>query len=123
MTDIKNFQQPDWVSTDCQANYLSLPENQRTQVIQWIHTLPGSGHPGINCTNTMVRQQFQWPTLTTNVTNYVQGCQVCAQTHTPQHLPVGLLEPLSIPRRSWSHIAIDSITDLPPRMATTPSLS
>ncbi len=28
MTDIKNFQQPDWVSTDCQANYLFLPENQ-----------------------------------------------------------------------------------------------
>lgn len=106
VTDTKNFQHPGWVSTECQTKYLFLPENQGIQVIQWIHTLSDSGHPSISRTNTMVRQQFWWPTLTTDVTNYVQGCQVCPQSHTPQQLPVRHLEPLSIPRRPWSHIAI-----------------
>lgn len=35
-----------------------------------------------------------------------------AQTRTPRKLPTGLLEPLPIPRRPWSHIAVDFITDL-----------
>ncbi|KAI2644826.1 Transposon Tf2-8 polyprotein [Labeo rohita] len=33
---------------------------------------------------------------------------------TPKELPSGLLQPLPIPQRPWSHLSIDFITDLPP---------
>ncbi len=44
---------------------------------------------------------------------YVRSCSVCAMSSTPRHLPVGKLVPLPIPRRPWSHMGIDFVTDLP----------
>ncbi len=38
---------------------------------------------------------------------------MCAQSKTPRELPAGLLEPLPIPQRPWSHLAVDFVTDLP----------
>ncbi|KAI2650126.1 Transposon Tf2-6 polyprotein [Labeo rohita] len=38
-------------------------------------------------------------------------------------LPAGLLQPLPIPRRPWSHIAIDFVTDLPPSSGQTTILT
>ncbi|KAK3550710.1 hypothetical protein QTP70_003968 [Hemibagrus guttatus] len=35
------------------------------------------------------------------------------QAWTSRHLPEGLLEPLPIPRRPWSHLSVDFLTDLP----------
>ncbi|KAI2655924.1 Transposon Tf2-9 polyprotein [Labeo rohita] len=40
-----------------------------------------------------------------------------------RHLPAGLLQPLPTPRRPWSHIAVDFITDLPPSQGHTVILS
>lgn len=49
--------------------------------------------------------------LTQDVTNFVKSCSVCAQT--PRELPAGLLEPLPIPQRPWSHLSVDFVTELP----------
>ena len=49
----------------------------------------------------------------TDVTNLVQACRVCAQAKASHQLPVGLLEPLPVPQRPWSHVALDFVTDLP----------
>ncbi|KAK3572216.1 hypothetical protein QTP86_027122 [Hemibagrus guttatus] len=35
------------------------------------------------------------------------------QAWTSRHLPEGLLEPLPIPRRPWSHLSVDFLTNLP----------
>ncbi len=34
-------------------------------------------------------------------------------SQTPHHLPAGKLVPLPIPRRPWSHVGVDFVTDLP----------
>ncbi len=52
--------------------------------------------------------------MTKDITTYVKACQVCAQSKTPRELPSGLLHPLPIPQRPWSHLSIDFVTDLPP---------
>ncbi len=52
--------------------------------------------------------------MTKDITTYVKACQVCAQSKTPKELPSGLLHPLPIPQRPWSHLSIDFVTDLLP---------
>ncbi len=51
--------------------------------------------------------------MTRDVNGYVRSCSVCAMSKTPRHLPVGKLVPLPVPRRPWSHIGVDFVTDLP----------
>ncbi|KAK3539566.1 hypothetical protein QTP70_010279 [Hemibagrus guttatus] len=38
---------------------------------------------------------------------------MCAQSRVSRQLPEGLLEPLPTPRRPWSHLSLDFLTDLP----------
>ncbi|KAK3507083.1 hypothetical protein QTP70_004474 [Hemibagrus guttatus] len=63
---------------------------------------PSSCPPGLLYVPSMRRQRvLRWATLA-----YIE-------LHNCRQLPEGLLEPLPIPRRPWSHLAIDFITDLP----------
>ena len=45
---------------------------------------------------------------------YVLSCDACQRNKVVRHAPFGLLSPLPIPTRPWSHVALDWITDLPP---------
>ncbi|KAK3554920.1 hypothetical protein QTP86_000948 [Hemibagrus guttatus] len=71
----------------CPSTKLFVPLHFRQQVMQWVHEAPSSGHPGIRRSTQLAR--------------------------TSRLLPEGLLEPLSIPRRPWSHLSVDFLTDLP----------
>ncbi|KAK3521101.1 hypothetical protein QTP86_001892, partial [Hemibagrus guttatus] len=71
----------------CPPTKLFVPLHFRQQVMQWVHEAPSSGHPGIRRSTQLVR--------------------------TSHLLPEGLLEPLPIPRRPWSHLSVDFLTDLP----------
>lgn len=44
---------------------------------------------------------------------YIRNCSICNINKSSKQAPAGLLQPLPIPHRPWSHIAIDFITDLP----------
>ncbi|KAK3544488.1 hypothetical protein QTP86_013138 [Hemibagrus guttatus] len=83
------------------------------QVMQWIHEAPSSGHPGIRRTTQLVRRRFWWLSLASDVEGHVRACPTCAQARTSRQLPEGLLEPLPIPQRPWSHLSVDFLTDLP----------
>lgn len=98
---------------ECPAGKIYAPSSLRNRIIQWAHTSLASGHPGINRTTALVRNSFWWSTLSADVKSYVTACQICAQSRTPWQLPAGLLEPLPIPQRPWSHLSIDFVTDLP----------
>lgn len=84
------------------------------RIMQWIHTSISAGHPGISRTICLLQNSFWWPAMAREVTAYVKSCQVCAQSKIPKELPSGLLQPLPIPQRPWSHLSIDFVTDLPP---------
>ncbi|KAI5104177.1 hypothetical protein C0J45_5803, partial [Silurus meridionalis] len=51
--------------------------------------------------------------MSNTVAEFVRGCNICAISKTPRHLPMGKLVPLPTPQRPWSHIGIDFVTDLP----------
>lgn len=103
----------DPVPNKCPQDKTYLPLAVRPQLLQWIHSIPSSGHPGSLRTLSLVANKSWWPSMTQDVTQFVKSCPVCAQAKSSRQLPSGLLEPLPVPNRPWSHIAIDFITDLP----------
>uniref|UniRef100_A0A8C2CFL6 Integrase catalytic domain-containing protein n=1 Tax=Cyprinus carpio TaxID=7962 RepID=A0A8C2CFL6_CYPCA len=50
-------------------------------------------------------------------------CVPCNTSKSPRQLPAGLLQPLPIPQRPWSHIAIDFVTDIPSSQGNTTILT
>ncbi len=54
-----------------------------------------------------------------DIREFVLACSVCARGKTSNRPPEGLLQPLSVPSRPWSHIALDFFTALPPSLGNT----
>ena len=48
-----------------------------------------------------------------DVDEFVQACPVCARAKDNNQPTPGELQPLPVPRRPWTHIAVDFITGLP----------
>ncbi|KAG1927325.1 retrotransposable element [Pimephales promelas] len=103
----------------CPPNRLFVPEELRSDVIQWGHSSNIACHPGVNRTGFSVKQRFWWPRMARDVHDFVLACSVCATGKSSNRPPEGLLQPLPVPSRPWSHIALDFITALPPSQGNT----
>ena len=73
-----------------------------------------AGHWGIDKTKELLERKFYWPSLATDVQEYVLSCQTCQNIAIPRHKPYGKLQPLPIPERPWKEVSLDFITQLPP---------
>ena len=91
-----------------------VPRQSRAQVLQWGHASQLSGHPGTNRTINFIQLKFWWPEMREDVVSFMAACSVCAQAKVPHQSPQGLRQPLPIPHRPWSHIALDFVTGLSP---------
>ncbi len=98
---------------------LFVPNVVRSDVLQWGHASLLSGHPGVTRTLKRIQTRFWWPSMQADVRRFVSGCFVCAQNKEPKAHPQGLLHPLPIPRRPWSHISLDFVTGLPKSQGNT----
>ena len=56
-----------------------VPENveSRNLIVEELHSVPYSIHPGINRTVNEVRKSFFWKGLTGHVREYVESCPTC----------------------------------------------
>ncbi|XP_061157614.1 uncharacterized protein LOC133169427 [Syngnathus typhle] len=95
------------------------PEGLRSSVLQWAHDSRLVCHPGAACTRYVVAQRFRWPTWQVDTSDYVRACSICNRCKTSTRPPAGLLQPLPVPRRPWSHLSIDFVTGLPPSEGNT----
>ncbi|XDV19457.1 hypothetical protein PO909_024927 [Leuciscus waleckii] len=103
----------------CPSNRLFVPEELRPDVIRWGHCSSLACHPGVSRTLYLVKQRFWWPLMARDVHDFVLACSVCAIGKSSNRPPDGLLQPLSVPSRPWSHIALDFVTALPPSQGNT----
>ncbi len=103
----------------CPAGRLLVPEALRPEVLQWGHESRLVCHPGIRRTLFAIRQRFWWPTLAADVRQFVLACPTCAQCKPVNRPPDGLLHPLPVPSRPWSHIPLDFVSGLPPSKGNT----
>lgn len=92
---------------------LFVPGAVRSRVLQWAHSSTLTCHPGASRTLTFLRRRFWWATMPEDTKAFVLACPVCARNKTSSRPSAGLLRPLPIPRRPWSHVALDFVTGLP----------
>ena len=78
-----------------------------------------AGHWGRDKTLELIRRNFYWKTMLTDVAEYVATCPVCQSIDTPRHKPYGSLQPLPVPERPWKEISLDWIVSLPPSRTST----
>ncbi len=103
----------------CPPNRLFVPEGLQSSVIQWGHCSNVACHPGVSRTKFLVKQRFWWPLMARDVHDFVLACSVCATSKSSNRPPDGLLQPLPVPSRPWSHITLDFVTALPPSQGHT----
>ncbi|KAL0175542.1 hypothetical protein M9458_027872, partial [Cirrhinus mrigala] len=123
MTEITESHAQDPPPGDCPVNLTYVPAHLRTRVLSEVHSNPSSGHPGIEATIDLLRNRFWWQSLRPDTITFIKRCSVCNTSKVPRQLPAGLLQPLPVPNRPWSHIAVDFITDLPASNGLTTILS
>ncbi len=97
----------------CPPDAQYVPRLHRTQLIHLMHSSLGTVHPGANVTLSLLKGRYWWPNMAREVRRFVQGCEECAISKSPRHLPAGKLLPLPVPNRPWSHLSVDFVTDLP----------
>ena len=107
----------------CPCNRLFVPVSLRSKVIHWAHTSMLTCHPGVKRTMFVIKQRFWWPAMEKEVADYVAACPVCARNKTSSRAQMGLLHPLPVPHRPWSHISLDFVTGLPPSKGNTAVLT
>lgn len=95
------------------ANRLFVPASVRSQVLQWGHTSKFACHPGVGRTASLLKRHFWWPSMDEDIKEFIAACTICARGKTSHRPPAGLLQPLPVPSRPWSHIALDFVSGLP----------
>lgn len=103
MDKLQREQQTEPAPPECPPDLHYVPRSLRQRIMQRVHRSLSSGHPGIQQTIELLLNSFWWPNLI--MMSLFKSCSVCAQSKTPRELPAGLLEPLPIPQRPWSHLA------------------
>ncbi len=123
MTEIADAQNTDPPPAETPPNLTYVPQPLRQRVLSLVHSIPSSGHPGITATLQLLNNRFWWPSIQTDTITFIKNCDICNISKSPHQLPAGLLQPLPIPQRPWSHIAIDFVTDLPASQCQTTILT
>lgn len=85
----------------------------KTILLQEVHDSALAGHPGLDKTYTRLSQIAYWPNMRKHVEKYVKSCHTCRVSKIQTNKPNGLLQPLPIPDRPWTHVAMDLIVHLP----------
>jgi len=107
----KNFTLSDGLL--CWKNRIYVPEGLRQRVIQSEHDSKVAGHFGRERTVELLSRNFYWTNMERDVRKYCSECDNCQRTKTPRHAKHGLLHPLELAFKPWTHISTDFITDLP----------
>ena len=70
------------------------------------HSLSLAGHPGRNKTIELVSRNFWWPTLSSDVEQFVATCDACQRAKSRNRKEAGLLRSLPIPSYPWQHVTM-----------------
>uniref|UniRef100_A0A9J8BEN4 Gypsy retrotransposon integrase-like protein 1 n=1 Tax=Cyprinus carpio carpio TaxID=630221 RepID=A0A9J8BEN4_CYPCA len=93
---------------------LFVPKAVCSDVLQWGLSSSIACHPGASRTLEFIGRCVWWPKMAEDIRAYVAAWSICAQHNDSRSRPQGLLLPLPVPARPWSHISMDFVMGLPP---------
>jgi hypothetical protein len=93
--------------------YIPNCDDLKRFIMDELHKIPYTGHPGYPKMITTTKKLFYWPGMKKDLANYLAKCLECQQVKVEHKNPVGLLQPLPIPEWKWETISMDFITGLP----------
>lgn len=96
-----------------------IPDAIHLQMRQWASAFQITCHPGCGCTLEVLHQRFWLPSMDLDTQELVDTCPVCTWSKTSKQPSYGLLQPFPVPKRTWSHIGVDFIPELPPSQGHT----
>jgi hypothetical protein len=81
-------------------NRLYIPDcdDLKRFIMDELHKRPYTGHPRYQKMIMAIRKQFYWPGLKKDIAEYLSKCIKCQQVKIEHRHPVGLLQPLPIPK-------------------------
>jgi len=86
----------------------------RRGVISLYHDSKTAGHPGITKTLWSITQDYWWPGMKDEITNYIKGCPLCqSRKNNPTNLTPPLFPITTQHTNPFKTIALDFITKLP----------
>jgi hypothetical protein len=85
----------------------------KTQVLMFVHRDPLAGNSGYERTLQRAKKDFYWKGMRKDLKSFIRLCPTCQQNKHDNVSPAGLLQPLPIPTRVWSDIAMDFVEGLP----------
>ena len=91
---------------------LYLPKEMRSEVLQWGHASKLACHLRLPRTLHLLCQRFRWPSMVRDTRRFIAACTECARGKSSHQAPPRLLQPLQVPQRPWSHMALDFATGL-----------
>jgi len=96
-----------------------VPKGMKRKVMKSEHDSKIAGHFGRDRTMELISRNFYRPKMEDDVRQYCNECNICQRTKAPRHAKQGLLHPLELPSKPWTHISTAFITDLPESLGYT----
>ena len=96
-------------------DWLVVPKDRelRNQILEEAHSSNLSIHLGSNKIYQDLKTRFWWTKMKKEIEAFVARCDNCCRVKAIHLKPIGLIQPLSIPRWKWDDISIDFIVGLP----------
>ena len=82
-------------------------------LLQEFHDSGVGGHLGVFKTYMRVSREFYWQGMKRRIQQYVGVCAVCQEHKYLSMSPMGLFQPLFIPKQIWEDVTMDFIEGLP----------
>lgn len=93
---------------------LVVPLDCRNSVLATAHEGLLSGHFSHRKTETRVKEEFHWPSLTTDIRDYCRSCDKCQRLSAKGRVKPVPLKPMPILTEPFSRVAIDLVGPLNP---------
>ena len=97
----------------CCKNRIYVPEGLRQRVMQSEHDSKVAGHFRRERTLELISQNFYYTYMERDIWKYCNEYDICQRTKSPRHAKHGLLHPVELACKPWTHISTNCITDLP----------
>jgi hypothetical protein len=96
-------------------NQIYVPNFQelKIMILKEMHNVPYVGYPGYQKTVAAVKSHYFWLGMKKEIAEYIARCMECQKVKAEHRNPVGLLQPLPIPKWKWEVVTMDFITGLP----------